>query len=273
MPSEKKTSDRDLTLIKVLERLSLQTKQHKTQIEDAATRIAEISKSQSEILEVVRRSETRQDSRQDGAEASLENFKESIQRYRSDMLSLVNEQDRIGDTLKALAKRLDMIAVSQEEMGKDLSNLGERFTVWEKTAHDHYEYDARQSDALTKDIADTNRNATRLHVETTKQLGGEHKDIQKQLADADRSAVKLHEATVKTLADGQKELQRQLGDMKQETNRRLLSLDGIEATLQVLMVRTEPPIKKPFIFKRLFRAVVRFFRVKLPDFFARRRSR
>ena len=273
MPSEKKTSERDLTLIKVLERLSTQAKLHKTQIEEATTQIEEVTKGQAEILEVVRRSELRQESRQDGAEHSLETFGESIQRYRSDMLSLVNEQDRIGDTLKALSKRLDMIAVSQEEMGKDLSNLGERFNGQEKNAHDHYEYAVRLGDTTAKDIADVNRNATKLHVETTKQLGDEHREMRKQLTDADRNAVKLHEATVKTIVDGQKELQRQISELKQETNRRLLSLDGIEATLQVLMVRTEPPVKKPSIFKRTFRAIIKFFRVKLPDFFARRRSR
>ena len=262
MPTEKKPSQRDLTLIKVLERLSDQLRAYETRLE-------EVEKNQADILELVRRSEQRQDSRMDMSEKALEKFKDSMLRYRSDMLSIVNEQDRMSDALKELTKRQGMIAASQEEIGKDLSDLDGRFAVQEKHVREHYDYTLKLGGAFASGLADTNRNSAKLHADTEKQLGDEHREIKKQLADADHKTIKLHEDTEKRLGEAQRETVRQITELRQEMKRRLLSLDGIEATLQVLMVRTEPPEKRPFIAIRVARGVGGFFRYRIPEFFRR----
>lgn len=260
IPTERKPSQRDAALVAILERLSGQLLQYDTRLE-------EISKNQIDLSGVMLRSQVRQDTRQDGTDASLEKFSESITRYRSDMLSLVNEQDRISDTIKELSKRQDMIAGAQEQIGRDIAYVLERLKETEKSAHEHNEFAARQGSEIIKAFSDSNRNSVNLHLDTQKRLGDEHQEISKHLTDADHKAVKLHEGTERSLGDDHKEIQRLISDLRQETKRRLLSLDAIEATLQVLMVRTEPPEKKPFIAVRAARSVGRFFRFSLPGFF------
>jgi len=260
IPTERKPSQRDAALVAILERLSGQLQQYDARLED-------ISKNQIDLSGVMLRTQLRQDTRQDGTDASLEKFGESIARYRSDMLSLVNEQDRISDTIRDLSKRQDMIAGAQEQIGRDIANVSERLKLTEKSTHEHHEYAARQGSEIIKAFSDTNRNSASLHLDTQKRLGDEHQDINKHLTEADHKAVKLHEGTEKNLGDGHKEIQRLITDLRQETKKRLLALDAIEATLQVLMIRTEPPEKKPFIAVRAARSIGRFFKFSLPGFF------
>ena len=55
-----------------------------------------------------------------------------------------------------------------------------------------------------------------------------------------------------------------LEKLQQDTARRLLVLGDIESALQTLLIRTEPPEKKPFWFIRLLRRAGLFCRKKLP---------
>ena len=284
MATEKKPSARDETLVKVLGRLVDQLRQYDVRIEELTkdvrqnyVRMEDMTKKQRELYETVMNMVSRNDSsrtmQQDVTDTTLEKFSETMLHYRSDMISLVREQDRIDDSIKELSKRQDMIAAAQEEIGKDVSSLDERYEHQEKTSREHYEYSVKRGEASTKEIDDVNRKTAKLHVDTEKHLGDEHKEIKKQLSDAEHKNTELHLETEKHLGSEHKELRREITELRQETKRRLLALDGIEASLQVLMIRTEPPEKKPFIFIRVLRAIVKLFRVKIPDALSSIRTR
>ena len=291
MAIEKKSSQRDATLVKILERLANQIQEHDN-------RLDEISKYQKELFESVEKSELRHISRQDLTDAALEKFSETMLRYRSDMLGMVHEQDVMTDSMGGLNKRQDMIAAAQEEIGMELVNLDKRFEQQEKTSHDHYEFAVKQSEEFSREleavshnstdlhadtvkqldevnsdvkqqISDTNRNLAKLHLETSKQIDEGYGDIRKNFSDSNQNTAKLVSATEKQLGGEHRDLKRAIEQLRMETKRRLLALDGIEASLQVLMVRTEPPVKKPFIVVRAFRGAKGFFRFKLPEFFKR----
>lgn len=262
MPAERKPSQRDITLISILERLSEQLQQYDARLE-------EISKNQIDLSGATLRTQIRLDARQDGAEVSIEKLQESLARFRSDMLSMVNEQGRIDDTLKELAKKQRAIAEAQEEISRDLAGLKELSKSQEKTSREHFEHSVRQSGEVGKEFADVNHNIARMSAEAEKNIGNEHGDLKKQILDTDRKIAKLHEDTEKHLGDGHKDIQRQITELRQETKRRLLALDGIEASLQILMIRTEPPEKKPFIAVRMVRGVRQFLKFKVPEVFRR----
>ena len=280
MATERKPSQRDATLVKVLERLVDQLRQYDTRLEEITNdvrqnnaRLDEMTKKQRELSESVTNVMSRNDSwrvmQQDVTDTTLEKFSETMLHYRSDMVSLVREQDRIDDSIKDLSKRQDMIAAAQEEIGKDVSSLDERFEHQEKTSREHYEYSVKRGEAASKEIEDVNRQTAKHHVDTEKVIGDGHKEIQKQLVEADKKVSKLHLETEKNLGGEHKDIKKEIIELRQETKRRLLALDGIEATLQVLMIRTEPPEKKPFFVIRAGRGVGRFFKFRLPDFFRR----
>lgn len=306
MPTDNKTSQRDEALIKILGRLIDQLKQYDTKLEEISKdvkqnnrRMEDISKKHNDLTETVRRVVTQNESRntmqQDMDTSTIEKLTETMHNYRSDMLSMVREQDRIDDGITELSKRQDMIAAAQEEIGSDVAGLDERFELQEKTAREHYEFAVKQGEEASREIAklhadtekylgdehteikkqltDADHKNTELHLETEKHLGEDHREIQKQLADADHKNTELHLETEKHLGDEHKEIRREVIELRQETKRRLLSLDGIEASLEVLMIRTEPPEKKPFFLIRAFKAVIKLFRVKIPDLLSSIRTR
>lgn len=260
MPGEKKPTQRDLTLIKILERLSEQLQNQDLQIET-------VTGNQAELTASINRAEGRSDARQDATEAALEKFKETILRYRSDMLSIVSDQDRIEELTRALAKRQELLAEAQEDINRQLADLDGRFKTQEKSVRDHYEFTVRQGSALSGEIADSKRTSFGLHAETEKNLGNGHNEIKQLLAESEKKSAKQHIDTDKLFSDEHKEIKKQISDLRQDVYKRLLALDGIEETLEILMVRTEPPEKKPFIAVRVFRAISRFFRFKVPAAF------
>ena len=224
MAKEKEISQRDLALINILERLADQI-----QLYDA--HLDEIAKHQMDLSDALDRNEQQKIARQDMTGAGLEDLKREFLRYRSDMLSIVREQDHLDERMKSLSKRQDMIAGAQEDIGRDLANLVERFKIQEKTARDHYEFALKYSDSLSGKIADLDRHVAKLHMDTEKHVLESNKDYRQQIE-----------------------------SLRQDIMKRLLALDGIESALQVLMVRTEPPEKKPFILVRLCRWIAGFFR-------------
>ena len=236
MAKEKEISQRDLTLINVLERLSDQIQQYELHLE-------EIDKRQSEISESVERAEQWRLSRQDRTDAALDTLQKEFLRYRSDMLSIVREQDHLDERMKGMAKLQEAITREQEGVNRNLKDMGERYNIQEKTAREHFEFSVRHGEMASKEIADSDHHITKLHMDTEKHLIEEHK-----------------------------ENKRQLDSFRNETLRRLLALDGIETALQVLMVRTEPPEKKPFLFVRIFRWIVFFFRYRIPGMFKKEDS-
>lgn len=144
-------------------------------------------------------------------------------------------------------KRFD--AISKEIDGVN-RNTKELFTDTEK-----------RFDAISKEIDGVNRNAKEMFTDTEKRIIG----LDEGITDVNRNAAKLHLETEKHLKDDLRELRRQIEELRKETMRRLLALDGIESALEVLLIRTEPPEKKPFFMLRIFRKIGRLFRVSIPD--------
>ena len=309
MPTEKKQmqqqsqTQRDVTLVKILERLSKQIQQFDSRMEG-------VEKRQQELPDKMGGVGLRQNLDIVDAKDEIEKLHDTFLRYRNDMLKLVNEQDRLDDSMKDLAKRQDIIVGAQETISRDTESLDERFSKQEKAVSEYAQYSVRQGEDLSKDIEGVNKNAAKLYLDTEKRLDGLTKDIEgvnknaaklyldtekrldnltkdiegvnrnagklyvdterrldtiaKDVENVGRNAAKLHEDTERQFKDEQREIKHQVEELRKETMRRLLALDKIEATLEIIMVRTEPPEKKPFFLLRFFRMIGRFFAVIIP---------
>jgi len=228
MAEKAKMSDRDKTLINILERMADQIQKQGLLLED-------ISNNQAKYAKMMDSVEFNRDSFQSGTDKSLGSIGDSISRYRSDMLSLVHEQDSINNNLKELNKMVHKTTYSMEDAALKLAEIGERVKTQDKVVSAHYEHALKQAEIIPKEIADTSRSLARLHADTEKHLGEQHR-----------------------------ENQRQFEKLQHETLRHLLVLEGFDTALKTLLVRTEPPEKKPLLIVRLFNRIVFFFRVKLP---------
>ena len=256
MAGERKLSQRDETLVRILERLS-------DEIQKQAVLLDEIEKRQHELSADMERSRLQQHARLDITDGAAEKAQEAFLRYRSDMLHIVNEQDRLNDIIKDLNKKQAAIAFSQDNIFKSLRELSERLEAHEKTIREistysikHEEtlmslalrlevqeniirevnkYSILHEEVLSREITDMNRSVTKLHMDT------------------ERSIVDMSRAAEKRLGEVSRDAQRRLNELSRDTMRRLLALDKIESSLGVLLVRTEPPEKKPFITVRMFR--------------------
>jgi len=260
MAAEKKTSQRDIALINILERVADQLTQQDQRIDEISKLLGEqdalhdlrsdnmekflreqfelqdrliddVARQQSEMLSIVERVVFKQNTWQQDVGPSIEKLNQDFQRYRSDMLGIANEQDRIFNDMKESTKRQGMLASVQEIIDRRLQAMDERAKLQEKPASDHYEYTVKQAEAQARLIAEGSRSFEKLHMDTEKRLG-----------------------------ETQKETHRRMEELRIETMRRLLALDGIEEALQVLMVRTEPPEKKPFWVKRVIRRIGLLFK-------------
>ena len=312
MPAEKKTtqsqqqtqSQKDVVLVRILERLS-------SQIHQFDLRMEEMEKNQLELPDKVEKAGLLHTAGQPDAEVEIEKLHEAFLRYRNDMLKLVNDQDRLDKGIKELFKRQDMIIGAQEIISRDTASLDERFGAQEKAVSEYSQFSVHQGEALAKDIDGVNRNAAKLYLDTekrldtiTKDIDGVNKNAAKLYLDTEkrldaiindvegvnrnagklyldtekrldtitrdvdsvaRNATKLHEGTEKHLKDEQREIRHQVEELRKETMRRLLALDKIEETLEIIMIRTEPPEKKPFFLVRVFHAIGIFFGVIIPS--------
>jgi len=208
------------------------------QVQQQEMRLEEIVQRQDEFLSKMDRTEFSRGTLQNETDTSLGRIHEMISRYRSDMISLVNEQDHINKSLDELRKLVKDTTFVAENNDKRLADIDQRAKAQEKTTRDHYEHSLRQAEIIPAEIADASHNYSKLHADTEKHL------------------LKNHQET-----------KRQLDKMHNENMRRLLAFDGIESALQTLLVRTEPPEKKPFFVIRIFKSIGRFFSVVLPSAF------
>jgi len=230
-------SKRDLVLAKVLERFS-------NQIQEQSLKLEEVEKGQRDLISTIKSIELHHDIRLNESETSVEAINQNILRYRSDMLKLVNEQDRLNDLTKDLAKRQISIDGAQERIVSNLSEMEQRYKIQEKTVHDHYAQSLEQSEAFSREVADANRSVIKLHMDTEKRLSQMHSETHKQLE-----------------------------KNRLENMSRLLALDGIESALNTILIRTEPPEKKPFLLFRPFVRLHRFISSKLARMMAANRLR
>jgi len=237
MAEKTKMPDRDKTLINILERMADQLQRQGIILDD-------IIKNQNESAKAMGGAEYHRGALQRDTADSLGKIQDSVSRYRSDMLNLVHEQDSINKSLQDLNKLVNKSAYSLENSNQKLIDLDERSITQGKITSEHYAHALKQAEQLPKEIADTERSLTRLHAATEKRLGEQHSD---------------------TL--------RQLEKLQHETTRRLLVLENVDSALKTLLIRTEPPEKKPLLIIRPFKAIGVFFRVKLPRLFKGSRAR
>ena len=236
MSQESKMSERDQALISILERLASEMQHQDDMLENLLKRQGELSKA----LETT---ELHLRSKQVDAEKSHDTLSESIHHYRSDMLSLVNEQDRINKNISNLEKIIKTTTFTIETTNQNLSSLDERLKVHEKASHEHFELALKQPETLRGTLNEINRNFTKLHADTEKHLG------------------ELHRETA-----------RELDKFQHETLRRLLLLDGIIESLQTLLKRTDPSERKTPWTKHLLEKTVKTFRYKIPSLFKKKKN-
>ena len=223
MPDKVKISTRDEALVNILERMVSQLQKQDLMLEDVVGRQEQLSQAMKDMG-------FHRDVQHTGVSTELDKLRESFSRYRSDMLSLVNEQDGVNRNLDDLIKRTGTIAYASEKTSMSLEELEKRIAKQEQAVHDHYEYSLRQGEAFPKEMADISRQTSKLHMETEKSLERMHGEVR-----------------------------RQLEKLRSETARRLLALDNIESVLQTILIRTEPPEKKTPAAVRLFRRIYNLF--------------
>jgi len=266
MADKTKTVDREQTLINVLERMA-------DQIQKQDLLIAEVAKQQSGLIFDIANTEFSLGAQHNDTNSALRNIDNALNRYRSDLLSVVHEQDNIAVNFKEMRKLVDRSVYSLENNNHLISELDSKIKNQEKTVNDHFAHTLRQSEVVPKGLADLNRDYSRLHADTEKRLTERHDDTQRKLDNLNREFIKLHADTEKRLIQRHEETQRQLDKMKQELSRRLLALDGIESALNIILIRTEPPEKKPLLIVRVAKKIEWFFRKKLPQVFRKIRIR
>ena len=111
------------------------------------------------------------------------------------------------------------------------------------------------------------RGVSKLHMDTEKRLTEEHGLLFKEIGDMNRNVSKLHMDTEKRTIEEHRETKRRLNEINIDISRRLLILDKMEASLTELLIRTEPPEKKPFIIIRLFRrlrSAIKSIQIRMP---------
>ena len=202
--------------------------------------------------EIISRDTTRLDERFGAQEKAVSEYSQfSVHQGETLAKDIEGVNHNAGKLYLDTEKRLETITKDIDGVNKNAAKL--------------YLDTEKRLDSLTKDIEGVNRNAGKLYVDTEKRL----ETISRDVENVGRNAAKLHEETEKHLKDEQRDIRHQVEELRKETMRRLLALDKIEATLEVIMVRTEPPEKKPFFLLRFFRAIGRLFTIYIPNGFKR----
>jgi len=212
--------------------------------------------------------------------------------------------DSTSHMLTVLDDRLSRHEKTAEEQAEDATKqqenlkiaIDERLLHLEKTTGEQAEHTIKQQEELKSAInevaldftrlhADTEKRAAEIHSDTSEQINKIRRDFTKLYADTEKRTGELHYETAEQLsklqrdfikfhADTEKrtdELHRetaeQLNKFQFETTRRLLLLDSIVTSLQTLLVRTDPDLKKRPLIVRIFSRIAGFFRFKLPFLF------
>ena len=255
-------SERDTTLINILDRMIGQLQRQDTLLDDLVKRQEEFSKAmesvefrqetllddlmqrQEEFSKAMESVQFSRESMQAETGAGFDRLRDALSRYRSDMLSLVNEQDHINKKMDDMNALVNKTAYAMGNADQKLTDLSERIKIQEKAIGANYEHSLKQAETAQIKFDETNRNIVKLHADEEKHLGEMHR-----------------------------ETQRQLEKTQQETSRRLLALDSIEDALRTLLARTEPPAKKPFWIVRQVKKIGGFCRIRLPLMVRRLRKR
>ena len=146
MADEHKMSERDATLVRVLDRSTDQIQRLDERLEVYGKQLAESSAVTENVL-------LRQRTWQERADLSHEELNQTFNRYRADMLNIVNKQDRMDKTMSDLNRRQDMIAQSHEKLLGILKDLEKRFKTQEEAIREFYEFSVRQGERFTEEFA------------------------------------------------------------------------------------------------------------------------
>jgi chromosome segregation ATPase len=223
---EMKASIREKALIGILERLADEMKDQDLMLEDLLKHQGELTKA-TEALDRYQRVKFTD------SDKANEKLFDSFHHYRSDMLSLVNEQDRINSNINDLHKALKTATYTLDVTTQKINDLDERLKLHEKASLEHFEHAIKQPEIYSETVIDTTRSFTKLHSDTEKHLSELHRETEQQL-----------------------------NKFQSETTRRLLLLDSITTSLQTLLQRTEPPERKTPWFKRKLDRFFKFVRRK-----------
>lgn len=217
-------AERDKTLVNILERLADEMSYQDKVLDELKNR-------QIELARTVESAGLHLRGTQVDSERTYDNLTATISHYRSDMLKLVSEQDNINRNIEDLQKALKAATLTVDVTSKKLVEIDDRLSKQEKAAKEHYEHEIKQPGILRDAISSSSRDFTKLHAGTEKRL-----------------------------TELEREMTRRLDGFQHETMRRLLLLDSIVTSLQTLLVRTEPPEKKPLWIAQLFVRLRGFFR-------------
>ena len=218
------SSKREMTLINVLERLA-------DEVNAQESLLKEFIERQGKISGIMDDSEFKQNLFRDEVDNSIRQLQDSFARYRSDMLTFVHEQDVLRKNMEDALESISKISYSLENTGTSVSGMEKGFIKHEKDVHDHIIFSSQKWDNLPHEFSETNRNINQMHADMEKHFGQVSADTELRFE-----------------------------KYQKETTRRLLALDDMMTALETLLIRTEPPEKKPPIPKRIVRFVNRFFR-------------
>ena len=249
--AEKKLTRQESALVSILERMADQLTKQDQVLEEVTGRQFDLTKAleaiefqiearQNDYSRAIESMEYQIGIKQNGSDTDIKNLQDAVSRYRSDMLSLVNEQDHISKKLSELNSLVGKTFYTMENANQTLTRLEEKAKAQEKVANDHFAHSLKQAEILPKEIANSGQSIAKLHMDTEKSLGKMHGDTQ-----------------------------RQLEKLQQDTVRRLLVLGDIENEIQTILIRTEPPEKKPFWLFRPFRRFFGFCRIRIARVYRR----
>ena len=128
-------------------------------------------------------------------------------------------------------ENINKIGYSLEETALVVSGMEKEFNKHEKDVREHILYTNQKWDNLPNEFFETNRNIAGLRAD-------------------------MEKAFVDTRAINEQNFEK----YQRETTRRLLALDDMMTALETLLIRTEPPEKKPPIPARIIRFIKRFIR-------------
>ena len=146
MAEDQKISERDAALIRVLDRLTDQIQRLEERLDVYGKQLSEASAATENVL-------LRQHTWQERADLSQEKLNQTFNRYRADMLNIVNKQDRMDNTMSGLNRRQDLIAQAHEKMAGILKDMEKRFKIQEDAIRELYEFSVRQGERLAEDLA------------------------------------------------------------------------------------------------------------------------
>lgn len=192
MAEKKKTADRDLTLINILERMA-------DQLQRQDTVLTEMIKQQGDSMREAAEAEFCRSAQQGEADAAHKRIQEALTQYRATMLSLVHEQDSINLRIIDMNKLADKTAYSLESFSQTLSELDNRVKKQEATVSEHFAHSIKQAEALPRELASMGRDFAKLHADTEKRLGQMREDTQRQSENMNRDFTRLHADTEKHL--------------------------------------------------------------------------